>query len=77
MAANYNRPKPIDPIWYRRNCSLRIWCGCGRRIVTPLGRFAAERSIAADTQIYKLILRLRCSACGRRPSADVVRGPGG
>lgn len=74
MAANYHRPKPIDPIWYRRNYLLRISCVCGRRLETPLGAFAAERSISADTQIYRLIERLRCRECQRRPFADVVRG---
>lgn len=74
MAANYNRPKPIDPIWYRRNYLLRIACGCGRRVEVTLGAFAAERSIPANMQIYRLIARLRCRQCGRRPTADVVRG---
>lgn len=77
MAANYNRPKPIDPIWYRRNCYLRIQCGCGRRLSVPLGEFAAAKSIPDDTQVYKLILRLRCRKCGRRPFADVGRARSG
>ncbi|MBB6193116.1 hypothetical protein FHS51_003372 [Sphingobium wenxiniae] len=77
MAANYNRPKPIDPIWYRRSCTLRIWCACGRSIKVSVGEFAAARAIPPDTQLYKLIARLRCSGCGGRPTADVVRGPNG
>ncbi|RBD68940.1 hypothetical protein BRM19_22145 [Xanthomonas oryzae pv. oryzae] len=36
MATNYNRPKPVDPIWYRRNCYLRMACNCGRRVVVRL-----------------------------------------
>ena len=63
MAANYNRPKPIDPIWYRQGCYLRIYCACGRRVVAPLGDFARSRRISFDTRIYELIARLRCSQC--------------
>jgi|AutmiccBRH37_all_1029493.scaffolds.fasta_scaffold08733_2 hypothetical protein len=76
MAANYIRPKPVDPIWYRRSCILRIRCACGRARSVQLGEFARENAISADTQIYKLILRLRCR-CGLRPSADVTRSPYG
>src|SRR3546814_5078243 len=53
MAANYNRPKPIDPIWYRQGCYLRIYCACGRRVVAPLGDFARSRRISFDTRIYE------------------------
>ena len=67
MAANYNRPKPIDPIWYRQGCYLRIHCACGRRVVAPLGDFARSRRISFDTRIYELIARLRCSQCRRKP----------
>ena len=75
MAANYNRPKPIDPIWYRRSCTLRITCGCGRHVSVQLGEFARANAVPASTQVYKLIARLRCQKCGRRPYADVVRDP--
>src|SRR3546814_16984481 len=69
MAANYNRPKPIDPIWYRQGCYLRIQCACGRRVVAPLGDFARSRRISFDTRIYELIARLRC-----RPRSEARRG---
>ena len=65
MAANYNRPKPIDPIWYRQGCYLRIYCACGRRVVS------------FDPRIYELIARLRCSQCRRKPYADVSRNRSG
>ncbi|GBH32980.1 MULTISPECIES: hypothetical protein [Sphingobium] len=77
MAANYNRPKPIDPIWYRQGCYLRIHCACGRRVVAPLGDFARSRRISFDTRIYELIARLRCSQCRRKPYADVSRNRSG
>src|SRR3546814_8588812 len=32
----FRSPKPIDPIWYRQGCYLRIYCACGRRVVAPL-----------------------------------------
>ena len=73
MAANYNRPKPIDPIWYRQGC----YCACGRRVVAPLGDFARSRRISFDTRIYELIARLRSSQCRRKPYADVSRNRSG
>ncbi|AMK20720.1 hypothetical protein K663_21818 (plasmid) [Sphingobium sp. MI1205] len=73
MAANYNRPKPVDPIWYRQSCYLRIHCACGRHVAVPLGEFARSRRISFDTRIYELIARLRCSQCRRKPHADVTR----
>jgi len=77
MAANYNRPKPIDPVWYRRGCFLNIICACGRRGSVELGTFARSRGVSPDTQLYRLIARLRCRQCGARPSADVTRYRGG
>ncbi len=72
-AANYNRPKPVDPIWYRRDCYIRIHCGCGRTVVETLGRFVEGRGLPSSLLLHELIARLRCGACGRRPSADVTR----
>jgi hypothetical protein len=72
MAANYHRPKPIDPIWYRQSCYISIRCACGRSLVEPLGDFARSRGIHFDTHIYKLIDRLRCSRCGGEPFAEVT-----
>ena len=73
MAANYNRPKPIDPIWYRAGCFLRISCGCGRRVSVELGAFADESGVSRDLTVYRLIARLRCRECGGRPYAEVSR----
>ena len=71
-AANYNRPKPIDPLWYRQGCYINIQCGCGRRVSELLGPFAQARAVPIQLCIYELIARLRCP-CGRRPTADVTR----
>src|SRR3546814_14715995 len=74
MAANYNRPKPIDPIAYRRGCYLNIRCKCGHAVSVQLGKFAQDNGIPERTQAYQLIKRLRCSRCSCRPSsADVTR----
>ncbi|TQT36995.1 hypothetical protein EIJ21_14015 [Xanthomonas perforans] len=72
-AANYNKPKPIDPIWYRQGCFIRIRCACGRDHVQQLGDFAKARGVSPNMQLYELIARLRCSACGSKPSAEVTR----
>ena len=72
MAANYNRPKSIDPIWYRQGCYLRIHCACGRQLSEPLGAFAKARGVHFDTLAHELIARLRCSGGGRRPAAEVT-----
>lgn len=72
MAANYGRPKPVDPLWYRSGWSISIHCACGRHHVQRLDRFAAERAIPRDLQLGPLIDRLRCSQCGARPSAEFI-----
>lgn len=71
-AMNYNRPKPIDLVWYRQGCYINIQCGCGRRVSELLGPFAQARRVPTNLRIYELIARLRCS-CGRRPIADLTR----
>src|SRR3546814_17969565 len=66
MAANYNRPKPIDPIAYRRGCYLNIRCKCGHAVSVQLGKFAQDNGIPERTQAYQLIKRLRCSRSEER-----------
>lgn len=73
MSANYERPKPIDTIHYRKDCIFRIHCGCGHFIIEPLGQFSAARGIPITTRIYKVIDRLKCTKCGGRPTAEVTR----
>ena len=73
MAANYNRPKPIDPLWYRTGFYIYIRCACGRHRTERVGAFASEAGVSFNLCLYELIARLRCSGCGRRPSADVRR----
>ncbi|WP_274508732.1 hypothetical protein [Xanthomonas campestris] len=72
-AANYNRPKPIDPIWYRKDCFIRIHCACGRHHLEQVGQFARVRGISPDTLLHQLIERLRCTGCGSKPNAIVTR----
>lgn len=73
MAANYNRPKPIDPIWFRADCYLQIRCACGRALSEPLGEFARDRGISDQRPIYELVARLKCSVCGENPRVEVTR----
>lgn len=76
--ADYTSPKPVDPIWYQPNAWIRIECGCGRREVTRLARFAKERRIDERMLIHRMISRLRCAECGARPRfAEVTRRPSG
>lgn len=70
MAANYGRPKPVDPLWYRRRHSIRAVCGCGRTVFIPVEALI-QQGIPAGTYLYQVISRLRCSECGARPSASV------
>jgi hypothetical protein len=73
MAANYHRPKPIDPVSYRSHAYLQARCRCGHAITEQLGRFAARHRVPGNTAIYELIARLRCSACGAKTiSAEVT-----
>lgn len=55
MAANYGRPKPVDPFWYR----FGFW--------QELQDFAAQRQLPATIELYQVMKRLHCSGCGERP----------
>lgn len=77
MAANYDRPKPIDPVWYRRTCYIRLSCACGRTLVEQLGDFARARHISDRVRIYQILDRMKCSACGQKPTGLVSRDPHG
>lgn len=71
--ADYHSPRPVDPLWYRYDAYLRIDCFCGRRLQAKLRDFAKVHRLHRSIQLYKMILRLRCKQCGRRPlHADVV-----
>lgn len=72
MAANYGRPKPIDPIWYRHGAMLRIRCACGRYEEHRVGACAERHRLSRDIRLDDLIRRLRCAQCDARPSAEVV-----
>jgi hypothetical protein len=72
-AANYGRPKPADPLWYRLDCDLEIRCSCGRGLTENVSDFGARHGLASTMKLYELIARLRCSGCGARPHAEVKR----
>jgi hypothetical protein len=67
MAANYGRPKPVDPLWYRFGWHLHVCCLCGHAARVELQDFAAWHALPASLRLYQLMERLRCSACGQRP----------
>ena len=78
MAANYGRPKPVDPLFYLHGCYLKVRCGCGHSVTREMSDFAADRGLPGRLLAYQLIERLRCSQCGAKPaSADVVQRRGG
>ena len=70
MAANYGRPRPVDPLWYRRRHSIRAVCGGGRAVLIPIEELIRQ-GVPASTYLYQVISRLRCTECGARPSASV------
>ena len=75
-AANYNRPKPIDPLWYRADCWLILRChGCRRQIRERVQDFQVKHLLPGDMRFSDLARRLKCDVCGRRePEMDVVKG---
>ena len=71
MAANYGKPKPVDPLWYRADRILEIHCGCGHMVDMRLADLLEERPWLRDAKLYEVIGRLKCRNCGGRPSAEV------
>lgn len=65
MAANYNRTKPVDPLWYRRDRSIRVYCTCGHFVRINIADLIA-RGIDENTHLYQVHRRLTCSKCGKR-----------
>lgn len=76
-AVNYRQPKPVDPIFYRRTCYIRVRCACGRAETEVLGEFARKRGVPGHVRIYEMLTRLRCRRCGRTPTAEVTLYRGG
>jgi hypothetical protein len=69
MAANYGRPKPGDPLWYREGVQLELICAnpeCGRWVKRTVGEIAAKSRLPRDMRLEDLLRRLRCD-CGRKP----------
>ena len=71
-AANYNRPKPIDPIWYRLECDLSVQCACGHGFRETVGAFVRRHRLNQAMKLHQLIDRLRCTRCGGRPYGEVT-----
>lgn len=72
MSADYGKPKPADPLWYRLDCEIHIRCPCGHAVTETLAEFGAVRGLDSRMKLHELIARLRCSKCRRRsPSAEV------
>lgn len=74
--ADYRRPQPADPLWYRRGWFLRIDCDCGHKVILPLDDVARVYRLPDKTLVYDVIQRLRCSKCGSRTAeADIAPRP--
>lgn len=65
--ADYTRPQPVDPLWYRKHHFLRITCKCARKVILPLDDVVRLYRVPQDHRVYQVIDRLRCSSCGERP----------
>jgi hypothetical protein len=74
-AANYNRPKPADPLWYRPDCWLVLHCRhCGHALRERVRDFQTRHLLPGDMRFHELRHRLKCSRCDRKElSMDVVR----
>lgn len=73
--ANYNRPKPVDPLWFRLDCDIVIHCACGHHVRENLHLFAAERRLRSQMLLHEITERLKCSKCGRKPASSEVIAP--
>lgn len=51
MAANYGRPSPVDPLWYRRRHSIRAVCECGRAVLIPIEELIRQ-GVPTSTYLY-------------------------
>jgi DNA-directed RNA polymerase subunit RPC12/RpoP len=74
-AANYNRPKPVDPLWYRADCWLVIRCeNCNHAIKERVRDFQTRHLLPGDMRFFRLADLLKCARCGRkRPKIEVTR----
>ena len=74
-AANYNRPKPVDPLWYRLECWLHVRCpGCHHAIKERVRDFQARHLLPGDMRFHALPGLLVCGRCGcKQPEIEVTR----
>lgn len=67
MAANTRLDSLSDLVKHEAN--LLVLCGCGRAHVLDTSRLARNVMLrSSNNQLQALRTRLRCGACGRRPS---------
>jgi hypothetical protein len=67
------KPKPADPVWYRLDCDIVLQCRCGHNVRERIDAFAAKRNISHRLDLWQVVARLKCTACGRNdPSVDVI-----
>lgn len=66
MAANMRGPKPVDPLWYRADCTLEVRCGCGNRAKASIRAWIVWNRLNDNMTLYEMQARLRCLNCGRR-----------
>lgn len=75
MAADMNKPKPADPVFYRPHTRLAITCECGHRAVIEVGFVARLHRLPPKTRVRELLDRLRCSECRKRGAHHVRLEP--
>ncbi|MBF5091262.1 hypothetical protein F1640_14835 [Novosphingobium sp. NBM11] len=74
--ADYGRPQPADPLWYRRGWFYRIQCDCGRKVILSMDDLSRFHRLPGKTLVYDVIRRMRCRECGQRPEyVDIAPRP--
>jgi hypothetical protein len=73
-AANYGRPKPVDPLHWVWGAYIRARCACGNSLCEPVGVFARRQGLDDRLQCQVVLSRLRCRLCGAKPiHCDVAK----
>lgn len=76
MAANYGRPKPVDPLYWLHGRYLRVACACGHRFSQEVSDFAKAHTLPGAMLAHEMIAKLRCSRCGEKPAmAEIGERP--
>lgn len=67
------RPKPTDPIAWRRDEWLHLSCPCGHRAALHIGALALQYELSMEVRLYRVVGRMRCRRCGGRATGIEVR----